>query len=77
MQRIVLYARGRSPDLLGTQRKQAKRVSKLFSHLKAVSVTLPEPGAFGPLGAAFQSLAACRNAPPLMSVDPYALALLP
>ena len=77
MQRVVLYARGNAPDLLGTQRKQAKRVAKLFSYLKAVNVTLPEPGVFGPLGAAFRELSVCRNAPPLMSVDPYALTLLP
>ena len=77
MQVIVLYARGKAPDLLGTQRKQAGRIAKLFSHVKAVSVTLPKPGVFGPLGAAFNDLAACRNAPPLMTVDPYTLALLP
>jgi hypothetical protein len=77
VQRIVLYARGKAPDLLGTQRHQAKRVARLFSHLKAVSVALPEPGVFKPLGAAFRELSVYRNAPPLMSVDPYALTLLP
>ncbi len=77
MQRVVLYARGKAPDLLGTQRRQAKRVAKLFSHLEAVNVALPESGVFGPLGAAFRELSACRNAPPLMSVDPYTLTLLP
>ena len=77
MQRVVLYARGNAPDLLGTQHKQALCVAKLFSNLKDVSIMLPSPGVFGPLGAAFTDLSACRNAPPLMSIDPYALSLLP
>lgn len=76
MQRIVLYARARAPDYLGTQAWQAELAAKLFSGQQSAPA-LPSPEAFRPLSAAFRVLVSVSTSPVVAPLDPYSLTLLP
>ena len=76
MQRVVLYARGKAPDLLGTQAWQAGLTAKLFSGQRHTPA-LPSPEAFRPLAAAFRVLVSVSTSPVVTPLDPYSLKLLP
>ncbi len=73
---IVLYARGRAPDLLGTQAWQASLAARLFAGQNRTPA-LPKPDAFAPLAGAFRSLMTVTPSPVVMPLDPYTLPLLP
>lgn len=74
--RIVLYARGRAPDLLGTQAWQARLAAKLFEQVDRTPA-LPKPVAFAPLAAACKGLLTVSQSPVVQPLNPYGLFLLP
>ncbi|GGR17279.1 hypothetical protein [Deinococcus ruber] len=78
MLKVVLYARGRAPDLRGTQMKRARLAARLFHGLPQ-ELTLPKPDAFAPLSAAFRTLMQFQNtsSPVVIPLDPITLPLLP